>query len=305
MSTSKNAYDDSGDKSTFDNPIVSFLSHLIAIPVFIVLHKILPNPEWKFHLDRILLLIVTVILVEAIFQLLKPLVLLGFICSLLWLTYGSFFGEYGFKSLFRDYRSMIYSMANSPHPEDIILSKLRPFPNKSAITGAIDFDNPEVRNFALSAVKEHFSGEQDNNRYRTIIQCFSVFREINPKWTYVSDPKSREYFAKASESIKTLAGDCDDHSILMAACIRAIGGTPRLIHTTGHIYPELLIGTKSDLESINYIVKKELFSLESSGKKLVYHIDNHGQVWLNLDYTAKYPGGPLMSEEILGALTIE
>jgi hypothetical protein len=25
----------------------------------------------------------------------------------------------------------------------------------------------------------------------------------------------------------------------------------------------------------------------------------NGQVWLNLDYTAKYPGGPFMSEEIL------
>jgi hypothetical protein len=30
-----------------------------------------------------------------------------------------------------------------------------------------------------------------------------------------------------------------DHSILMAASVRAIGGTPRLIHTKGHIYPEI------------------------------------------------------------------
>jgi hypothetical protein len=29
----------------------------------------------------------------------------------------------------------------------------------------------------------------------------------------------------------------------MAASVRAIGGTPR-IHTKGHIYPEILIGTK-------------------------------------------------------------
>jgi hypothetical protein len=26
---------------------------------------------------------------------------------------------------------------------------------------------------------------------------------------------------------------------------------------------------------------------------------------LNMDYTAKYPGGPFMHEEILGALTLE
>jgi hypothetical protein len=27
-------------------------------------------------------------------------------------------------------------------------------------------------------------------------------------------------------------------------------------------------------------------------KQLHYHIDERNQIWLNLDYTAKYPGGP-------------
>jgi len=89
----------------------------------------------------------------------------------------------------------------------------------------------------------------------------------------------------------------------MSALIRAIGGTPRIIHTGGHLYPEMLIGNKSDLENINYIIKEVLFKEESRGKEVHYHIDERGQIWLNLDYTAKYPGGPFMSEEILGALT--
>jgi hypothetical protein len=33
--------------------------------------------------------------------------------------------------------------------------------------------------------------------------------------------------------------------------------------------------------------------------KLHYHVDERGQIWMNLDYTP-YPGGPFMSEEILG-----
>jgi transglutaminase-like putative cysteine protease len=131
-----------------------------------------------------------------------------------------------------------------------------------------------------------------------------VFKEINNNWNYVSDPKGREYIASASESVKYLSGDCDDHSILMAACIRSIGGIPRLIHTDGHIYPEILIGNKVDLETINYLVKKVLFPDESKGKSLHYHIDERGNIWLNLDYTAKYPGGPFMNEEILSALTL-
>ena len=43
---------------------------------------------------------------------------------------------------------------------------------------------------------------------------------------------------------------------------------------------------------------------ESANKQLHYHIDERGQVWMNLDYTAKYPGGPFLFEEILGALTL-
>lgn len=90
----------------------------------------------------------------------------------------------------------------------------------------------------------------------------------------------------------------------MAACIRSIGGTPRLIHTDGHIYPEILIGNRKDLETINYLIKKVLFPKTSESRPINYHIDERGNIWLNLDYTAKYPGGPFMHEEILGALTL-
>jgi hypothetical protein len=160
-----------------------------------------------------------------------------------------------------------------------------------------------VRDFALSATLKHFRDVRGYANYRTIIQCFAVFKEINSRWNYVSDPKGKDYIANATESLRYLSGDCDDHSILMAACIKSIGGTPRLIHTGGHIYPEILIGKKPDLEIVNFLIKKVLFVEESKGKTIHYHIDERGQIWLNLDYTATYPGGPFMSEEILGALT--
>jgi hypothetical protein len=34
--------------------------------------------------------------------------------------------------------------------------------------------------------------------YRTLIQCFAVFKEINSRWNYVSDPKDGDYIATAS-----------------------------------------------------------------------------------------------------------
>ena len=284
--------------------IIFVLNVLITIPVFIIIHQNIIDPDWVFSIDRIILFILLLVAIQLLLRMLRRIIIICIALYLIMLAYGSILGDYGFATVFEDYRSMVYTMADDPNPQDIIISKLLPFPNKSKILRAMDYDNPKVRNFAVMATTKHFKNFKKYGDYRTTIQCFAAFQEINSRWNYVSDPKGRDYIASASESIPYLSGDCDDHAILMAACIRAIGGTPRLIHTTGHIYPEILIGRKSDLETINYLIKKVLFVNESKGKEIHYHIDERGQVWLNLDYTARYPGGRFMSEEILGALTL-
>jgi len=288
----------------WDMVIIFLLNILITIPVFIIIHQNIIDPKWPFQVDRIAMFIVLVVAIQLILRLMRRIIIICIALYLIALLYGSAFGNYGFNSVFEDYRFMIYTMSDSPNPQDLILSRLLPFPNKSRILDAVEYENPKVRNFALMATTKDFKNVRGYPQYRTVIQCFAVFKEINSRWNYVSDPKGREYIADASESLLYFSGDCDDHSILMAACVKAIGGTPRLIHTGGHIYPEILIGDKADLETINYLIKKVLFVKESKGKQIHYHIDESGQVWLNLDYTATYPGGPFMSEEILGALTL-
>lgn len=288
----------------WDTIIILLLTLLILIPVFIILHQNLIDPEWPFHLDRILLfLIITAVLTYALHYI-KRFLFFAIVFYIGFLLFGTLFTGYGFKSVYEDYRATIFAMSDNPNPQDIIVSKLLPFPNKTKIIKAIEFENPKVRNFALSATTNHFRDIKGYKQYRQIIQCFAIFKEIQLRWNYVNDPKNREYIATASESLQHFSGDCDDHSILMAASIRAIGGTPRLIHTKEHMYPEMLIGTKADLDNIIYLIKEVLFQKESKGKTIHYHIDERGQVWLNLDYTAKYPGGPFMSEEILGELTL-
>lgn len=291
-------------KKPWDMVIIFVLNVLITIPIFIILHQNIIEFEWSLHIDRILLFIILLILIQLVLRAMRRIILISIFLYLIALIYGTLFGSYGFQKVYEDYQSMLYTMSYNPYPQDIIIDKLLPFPNKSKILNAIDYSNPKVRNFSLMAVNKYFKDEKGYNDYFTIIQCFSVFKEINNNWNYVSDPKGREYIASASESSKYLSGDCDDHSILMAACIRSIGGIPRLIHTDGHIYPEILIGKQADLETINYLVKKVLFPEESKGNSLHYHIDERGNIWLNLDYTAKYPGGPFMNEEILSALTL-
>jgi hypothetical protein len=291
-------------KKPWDDVIIFVLNILIAIPLILIAHQNLIELNWPLNLDRILLFIVLIIVIQLILRLLRTIIIICIVVYLLLLFYGTVIGNYGFNNLYKDYEAMIYTMSDNPFPQDIIISKLLPFPNKSKIIRAIEYKNPQVRNFAVMATTQNFKNVKGYADYRTIIQCFAVFKEINERWNYVSDPKDGDYIASASESLDYLSGDCDDHSILMAAAVRAIGGTPRLIHTKGHIYPEILIGTRNDLETVNFLIKNILFVKESKGKQLHYHIDERNQIWLNLDYTAKYPGGPFMSEEILGALTL-
>ncbi|MFV8367547.1 transglutaminase [Flavobacterium sp. XS1P27] len=292
-------------KKPWDDVIIFILNILIAIPLFIIVHQNLINPNWFLNIDRIVLFLVMIVIIQIILRFLRTIILFCIILYLLVLVYGSTIGNYGFNSVFEDYNSIMYTMSDNPYPQDIIIAKLLPFPNKSKIINAIEYQNPKIRNFAVMATSKHFKDVKGYSDYRTIIQCFAVFKEINSRWNYVSDPKARDYIATATESLLYFSGDCDDHSILMAASIKSIGGTPRLIHTTGHIYPEILIGSLTDLEKVNFLIKNVLFVNESNKNKLHYHVDERGQIWMNLDYTAKYPGGPFMSEEILGALTLD
>ena len=291
-------------KKPWDSIVIFLLNILIAIPIFIIIHQNIIDPEWFFHFDRILIFIVLIVAIQLLLRLMRKVVIICIALYLVALLWGTIFGGYGFRSVFDDYRVMIFAMAEDPNPQDIIVSKLLPFPNRSKILKAIEYNNPKVRNFALSATTKHFRNIKGYQKYRQTIQSFAVFKEIQNNWNYVNDPKGREYIASASESLQHFSGDCDDHAILMAAAIRAIGGTPRLIHTQAHIYPEMLIGSKSDLETVIYLIKEVLFVEESKNQEIHYHIDERGQIWLNLDYTAKYPGGPFMSQEILGALTL-
>ena len=291
----------------WDMIIIFLLNILITIPVFIIAHQNLINPNLKFPIDRILLFLAILIILQLILRALKTIIVICIFIYLIVLLFGTLFGNYSFYRVYDDYRSMMYTMGDNPYPQDIIVSKLLPFPNKSKVLSAIDYSNPKVRNFALSATTKHFrdikkiKGYQN---YRTTIQCFAVFKEIKSRWNYVNDPQGNNYIASASESLEHFSGDCDDHAILMAAGIKAVGGIPRLIHTNEHIYPEMLIGTKRDLQNVNFLIRKVLFIDEIKNNDLHYHIDERGQVWLNLDYTANYPGGKFLSEEILGELTL-
>ena len=91
----------------------------------------------------------------------------------------------------------------------------------------------------------------------------------------------------------------------MCACFKAIGGVPRIVRNPLHLYPELLIGKTIDLNRINYLIKHDLFPVESKDKTVKCHTDGLGQIWMNMDYSASYPGGPFLHKEIDGILYLD
>lgn len=169
------------------------------------------------------------------------------------------------------------------------------------LIASADYMNPKVKTFANKAAIKYFTENGDAlfKQHGQIIRYLSVFKTINSQWKYVEDPQDQEYFAKASESIETMAGDCDDHDALMTACIKAVGGETQMVTVEGHIFP--IVKVADSKFEFNVKVKplvEQLFYGQYNGEELSVYVLEDG-VWLNFDYTANYPGGPFMSDKVI------
>ena len=155
-----------------------------------------------------------------------------------------------------------------------------------------DVDNELTRDFYLKLASK-------NPGSYNVSQIAYIYTYLYTNWKYVNDPTGREYFAKASESIKNgLVGDCDDFAILLASCIEGIGGRARIVFaqnpTEGHAYTELRIADNEEeakkimegiLNSANVIYGQNLQSSYN------YRKGEDGVIWMNLDWTSPTPGG--------------
>ncbi len=235
--------------TSFSYLLVGFLSLIIAFPLFIFFHKQLPDYGWVYHTDRLVMFLFVVVFTLLLLRLFRPVIVIGFFLTIAWLGYGSMTGKYGFENLVSDYQAMMYAIKFEPGWDHTLHADEMNFPYRKSILKAADYRNPVVRNFAVEAATGMFRGQQRRYEYyRKLIQCFAVFKTINDQWQYVEDPEEGEYFAPAGESVKLMAGDCDDYAILMVASIKAIGGRSRFVRTRDHLYPEMQLKNKNELE---------------------------------------------------------
>ena len=288
--------------------ILTVISSLITAPLFIIFYRYFPNMiiniGMVIRLDMILCFLSIFILIFTLLRFLNRKLIFGFIGSfIVAMAVLQLFNIYSFQQMKQSYFDLINYVEDNPIKLPFLSENQMTIRNAAQIKKAVDYDNPKLRNFAVAASTRYFNKEGYYSKYGNIIRYFSIFKVIN-QWDYVPDPKGLDYFSPASESINLMAGDCDDHAILMAAAIKAIGGETRLIHTKNHLYPEVKVGKKKDLTKIYFLVKRLLFYKESMGNQLFYHIDNEDNIWLNFDYTGRYPGAKFMDQQIIGILNI-
>ena len=286
--------------------VIFITALLLSLPLFIILDRFVPEivlPVGNgLRVDQLLVFVLVfgafVVLVRRFQTWVYGLLLTG----MLVLTVTTVIGWYSFGRLFADYADMLRTLEETTERVPVAAHRARPFHHAEKLRALITEPDPAVRAAAVRMATAHFTDVRVHDDEFTLIQTLSIFKEINRQWRYVSDPKGQEYFASPIESVGLMAGDCDDHAVLMAACIKAIGGEVRLVRTQGHVYPEARIGEDKHMERAAHLIRKVLFADEVGDAPLYHHTDANGVHWINMDYTRSYPGGELMNETIIGIL---
>lgn len=278
---------------------VNMAALLTIIPLAPLINRYLPPiMVGGWNLDLAVSILLAFLLVMGVIKIFRPLIVPAFLLVSLVLVYNLFTDAYTFPDVIRDYKNMVVNNWTQKDQKEkdlylvntIFQSRLQTLGNQ--MKAKVDNHDSLVRNFAVQHSLEHF--DEYYPKYGQWVRILSLFKHINSNFKYVTDANRDEYFATARETITNgLGGDCDDHSILMAATIRAIGGNCRIVLTRTHAYPELQCPDKESLT----LLKESILNLfgDQNIKELSYHIRN-GQYWVNLDYTAPYPGGPYLSD---------
>ncbi len=256
----------------------------------------------SFNIDLIISVVIAIITVRLMLWLIRPMILpaLLLVCGIF--AYNQFNNKkYTFQNVAGDYKNIVsqYWLIREQKQTDQISFNPHLFENieertSRLVTEKVQYKDSLVRNFSVKHSLENF--DNYHYKYGELARYFSLFKYINSNFKYVPDVQRDEYYATPRETILNgLGGDCDDHSILMAACLMSIGAKCRLIIIEGHMYPEIYAGSENDFDIMQQAII-QFFGDIGIGR--IYYHENDGEYWVNLDYSADYPGGPYMNDNV-------
>lgn len=209
----------------------------------------------------------------------------------------------------KHYISLIKPLSEAPFRFEFTRSYRYQKPNERDIEKILAQETPSiVRNYAIRAATMYWTNDSLYSTYGDIIRYLSLYNAINEKFKYVHDPIDSEFFSSAENTILnslqygdgpgegTLAGDCDDYSILMHALLSSISADVRLVLSPGHIYPEVNMGSVFYfLTEIKPLIDS-LYELDPISD-LYFKLDEYYNTWLNFDF-GDHPGGAYGSQPI-------
>src|ERR1700749_4613405 len=100
--------------SLFANVLVGIFSFFLAFPLFILVYYRMPDLEWPYHSDKILVFFVIAILLLIMVRSFKFVIITAVVAVVGWLWYGTMNGRYGFEELYRDGKNVLAGLNDEP-----------------------------------------------------------------------------------------------------------------------------------------------------------------------------------------------
>jgi transglutaminase-like putative cysteine protease len=168
----------------------------------------------------------------------------------------------------------------------------------SKIYERMESDDADVQALAKEIIGKHSISNL------SMIDICKIYDYMFKNWTYVNDPPYRDDFQYATESIEIMQGDCEDFAIAISSLVNSVGGQARVIVIPGHCFAEVYLTSDKEKVSDFLNVMNEYYTSPGARKigaskvtSINYHYDKDETVWINFDYTSKYPGGPFMDTD--------
>lgn len=299
---------DQSKYTTFQHFLLNLLSLLTILPLAPYLNRFMPVIQvGAWHVDLFVSILISFLFTRLLLWIFRPLIIPAFVLVAAVLVVNQFTGRYTFQNVVNDYQGMVQGNWGTRGNKQLdILSfyprKVETYVDKTVrgIREKVNYKDSIVRNFSVRHSVEYY--DEYFPKYGRIVRYLSLYRYIRENFKYVNDSQRDEYFATPMETILNgMGGDCDDHSILMASCLESIGARMRIVLIRGHAYPELYCGNKEDFETMKQAI---ILLFNNPPVKELYYHEMNGEYWINMDYTARNPGGRYLNDKVYALIEL-
>ncbi|WP_126245858.1 transglutaminase domain-containing protein [Chitinophaga rhizosphaerae] len=299
---------DQSKYTTFQHFLLNLLSLLTVLPLAPYLNRFMPVIQvGAWHIDLFVSILIAFLFTRLLLWIFRPLIIPAFVLVAGALIFNQFTGRYTFQNVVNDYQGMVQGNWGTKDSKQLdILSfyprKVETYVDKTVrgIREKVNYNDSLVRNFSVKHSVDYY--DEYFPKYGRIVRYLSLYRYIRENFKYVNDSQRDEYFATARETIQNgMGGDCDDHSILMMSCMESIGARMRIVLIRGHAYPELYCGSKDDFETMKQAI---ILLFNNPPVKELYYHEMNGEYWINMDYTARNPGGRYLNNKVYALIEL-